>query len=96
MLGTHSIGYSHGIAHAGLQTQSTSPSVSLENPTAFTHASDICHLFDALTLASFAPLDVAVLIIFLVLLSRVRSRLKTRFIAPTRLTYQSHAPPAAI
>jgi hypothetical protein len=96
VLGTHSIGYSHGIAHAGLQTQSASPSIGLENSTAFTHSSDICHLFDALTLASFALLDVAVPIIFLVLLSRVRSRLKTRFIAPTRVTYQSRAPPAAI
>ncbi len=60
MLGTHWIGFAHSIAHAGLATSSKTlgpSSQSCDLNAVVTHSSASCHLFDALTLASFAPPD---------------------------------------
>jgi hypothetical protein len=53
LLGTHWIGLSHSISHAGVQNQVAKASTNIEK--SFNHSSDVCHLFDALSLAGFAP-----------------------------------------
>ncbi len=52
LLGTHWIGLTHGIAHSGLSGQSLELSSS-DQSVGNGHGSSSCHLFDALTLASF-------------------------------------------
>jgi hypothetical protein len=55
LLGTHLVGLSHAISHAGLQKQATEASASSNIDKSFSHSSDVCHLFDALSLAGFVP-----------------------------------------
>jgi len=52
LLGTHWIGFSHGIAHSGIQNQNIELSC-LDQAPALGHSSASCHLLDALTLAGF-------------------------------------------
>ena len=52
LLGTHSIGFAHGIAHSGIQHQNIELSCTDQAP-ALGHSFASCHLLDALTLASF-------------------------------------------
>jgi len=52
LLGTHWIGFAHGIAHSGIQHQNTELSCVDQAPT-LGHSSASCHLLDALTLAGF-------------------------------------------
>jgi len=54
LLGTHWVGLSHSISHSGFQKQALSTSISFNSDKSFNHSSDVCHLFDALTLAGFA------------------------------------------
>jgi hypothetical protein len=64
LLGTHWIGLSHSISHAGFQNQAMVNAVvnAVANANApasidqsINHSSDVCHLFDALSLAGFVP-----------------------------------------
>jgi hypothetical protein len=55
MMGIHWIGFSHSVSHAGFQQTSISQSCTNELAPTYSHTSDICHLFDALTLAGFIP-----------------------------------------
>ena len=55
MMGTHWIGYAHSVSHASIQQNTLSQSSAGELAPHFNHSSDVCHLFDALTLASFIP-----------------------------------------
>ena len=57
LLGTHWIGFAHSVSHAGLHSQSIEKYTPSESIPSLTHSSDVCHLFDALTLASFVPSD---------------------------------------
>ena len=52
LLGTHWIGFAHGIAHSGIQNQNVELSCVDQAPT-LSHSSAGCHLLDALTLAGF-------------------------------------------
>ena len=52
LLGTHWIGFAHGIHHSGLSHQTNELSCS-DNATEAQHSTPSCHLFDALTLAGF-------------------------------------------
>ena len=52
LLGTHWIGFAHGIAHSGIQNQNIELSCADQAPT-LSHSSSGCHLLDALTLAGF-------------------------------------------
>ncbi|WP_128113568.1 hypothetical protein [Polynucleobacter necessarius] len=57
LIGTHWIGFSHSISHAQPQGQAN---ISLNTESALpslNHSSDVCHLFDALTLAGFIAVD---------------------------------------
>jgi hypothetical protein len=55
LLGTHWIGLSHSISHAGIQNQVAKADASSNIEKSFNHSSDACHLFDALSLAGFVP-----------------------------------------
>ncbi|ANI99512.1 hypothetical protein A8O14_05045 [Polynucleobacter wuianus] len=55
MIGTHSIGFAHSISHVTVQQQAVTQASSSEIASTFSHSSDTCHLFDALTLAGFIP-----------------------------------------
>ena len=96
MLGTHWIGFAHSISHAGFQSQTLAGSSDAEKPAALSHTSDICHLFDALTLAGFAPSNTAPQKHFLDVASRATPQAKTLFLSTTRVSYNSRAPPAVI
>lgn len=52
LLGTHWVGFAHGIAHSGIQNQDIELS-SLDQAPTLGHSSAGCHLLDALTLAGF-------------------------------------------
>jgi hypothetical protein len=52
LLGTHWIGFAHGISHSGIQSQNVELSSVDQAPT-LGHSSAGCHLLDALTLAGF-------------------------------------------
>jgi hypothetical protein len=52
LLGTHWIGFAHGIAHSGIHSPSIELSCADQAPT-LGHSSAGCHLLDALTLAGF-------------------------------------------
>ena len=52
LLGTHWIGFAHGIAHSGIHHQNIELSCVDQAPT-LGHSTASCHLLDALTLAGF-------------------------------------------
>jgi hypothetical protein len=56
LLGTHWIGFSHGIAHSGIEYHGVDLSCADHEPT-LSHSSANCHLLDALTLAGFIASD---------------------------------------
>jgi hypothetical protein len=55
LLGTQLIGLHHSISHASQQQGSVQKAVTDHQSASFSHNSDACHLFDALTLAGFIP-----------------------------------------
>lgn len=95
LLGTHWIGFAHGIAHSGIQNQTIELSCVDQAPT-LGHGSAGCHLLDALTLAGFVastpnPVISSDLSHEVLLVSKDAS--------PTRThigLYQSRAPPSFI
>ena len=52
LIGTHWIGFAHGIAHSGIHHQNIELSCADQAPT-LGHSTASCHLLDALTLAGF-------------------------------------------
>ena len=96
LLGTHWLGYSHGISHAGLQTQSTEQCSAADLPAGVAHSSDACHLFDALTLAGFVPADGSSLAGLETLSSLVAITPYLRAADSVVTAYQSRAPPVNI
>ena len=55
LLGTHWIGLSHSISHGVSQSQGLENKEVSQADKSFNHSSDVCHLFDALSLAGFIP-----------------------------------------
>ena len=55
LVGTHWIGYAHSISHASQDYQVLSKSYAVENDATLSHSIEVCHLFDALSLAGFIP-----------------------------------------
>ena len=93
LLGTHWIGFSHSISHATLQSQAGIDSSQSDQQSSLNHGSDVCHLFDALTLAGFVAAQP---------LTEIAHQLHTflflasdnSFIAQAAIEhYQSRAPP---
>lgn len=95
LLGTHWIGFAHGIAHSGLNNQAIELSCSDQSVSA-QHSSASCHLYDALTLASFAISSTSSFI-DIALYNRTIPRLNTAIAARFNPgLYQSRAPPSFI
>ena len=96
VLGTHWFGFAHSISHAGLQQHSINQSFADESAPVLNHSTDICHLFDALTLAGFIPetfaANVSIALGITSLISHSPSL--TARIAPS--AYQSRAPPSLL
>jgi hypothetical protein len=59
LLGTHWVGFAHGISHSGLHSQNIEQCSAADTSSDITHGSDACHLYDALTLAGFIASDTA-------------------------------------
>lgn len=59
LLGTHWVGFAHGISHSGLHSQNIEQCSAADSTSDITHGSDACHLYDALTLAGFIASDTA-------------------------------------
>ena len=99
LLGTHWLGFAHSISHSGLATSSQilgAGSQSCDESTTITHSSASCHLFDALTLASFISVDNLVLIEAAVYEETSLSPVKTVDYQTPNSPYQSQAPPRFI
>ena len=99
LLGTHWLGFSHGISHSALGTSSQilgAGSQSCDENVAITHSSASCHLFDALTLASFVSTDSLVLIELSAYIEINSSSAKTVDYQTAESPYQSQAPPRLI
>ena len=95
LLGTHWIGFAHGVAHAGIQHHNTELSCEDQAPT-LGHSSANCHLLDALTLAGFVPADP---VTFAVQNSSKTLKSAANHSIPARIQigfYQSRAPPSFI
>lgn len=96
LLGTQGIGLNHSISHANQQQVAAQKIVVDHQSASFTHSSDTCHLFDALTLAGFIPSQTSNVISF-ELLRFSPTQFNHSLIAQTRITsYLSRAPPTFI
>jgi hypothetical protein len=96
LLGTHWIGLSHSISHGISQGQARESKVSSQVDKSFSHSSDVCHLFDALSLAGFIPNTTAATDLTIsgslnasVIVNRFTPKLEVA-------SYQSRAPPTFI
>ena len=99
LLGTHWLGFSHGISHSALGTSSQilgAGSQSCDENAAITHSSASCHLFDALTLASFVSTESSVLIELSAYIDLNSYTAKTVDYQTAESPYQSQAPPRLI
>jgi len=96
LLGTHWVGFAHGISHSGLNAQSVEKCSATNSVSGLTHGSDVCHLFDALTLAGFVPVDHSGAHDFPVYTSKIIHGADPLLIESTSASYQSRAPPTFI
>ncbi|QWE15352.1 hypothetical protein [Polynucleobacter sp. AP-Sving-400A-A2] len=95
LLGTHWIGFAHGIAHSGIQHQNIELSCNDQAP-ALGHSFASCHLLDALTLASFVA-STPNLLLGTNLFHEVQFVSNSSSLAQTQIgLYQSRAPPSFI
>jgi hypothetical protein len=96
LLGTHWIGLSHSVSHGISQSHTLESNAVSQVDKSFSHSSDVCHLFDALSLAGFIPNSDADLT--LLLSGSLTVRVIVNSFAPKLeiASYQSRAPPAFI
>jgi hypothetical protein len=96
LLGTHWIGLSHSISHGNPQGLTLDSKAVSQVDKGFNHSSDVCHLFDALSLAGFIPNSAAdTLALFNVALA---DPVLVESFAPKLVvaSYHSRAPPSFI
>jgi len=96
LLGTHWIGFAHSVSHAGLHSQSIEKSTASESSPSLTHSSDVCHLFDALTLALFLPGNDSSLVTSTQYALDIAKSEDSILIESPLVAYQSRAPPTFI
>jgi len=96
LLGTHWLGFAHGISHAGLSAQSIEQCSAADSSAGITHSSDACHLYDALTLAGFVPVGDSNTVHLPVYFSSLISSAELVLIESASASYQSRAPPSFI
>jgi hypothetical protein len=96
MVGTNWIGFSHSVSHAAISKASVNSPLQGDLAPTLSHGSDVCHLFDALTLASFLPTSPSPLP-SLTLAGFIAVEIpKTSFVASLLAAYRSQAPPSLI
>ncbi|WP_353433303.1 hypothetical protein [Polynucleobacter sp. MWH-UH23A] len=96
MLGTHWVGLSHGISHLSFAKQTVSESPTAASISTNTHSSDVCHLFDVLTLAGCIPPSFSSAPLANYIQSIGHQENAAQVDAPLLTAYQSQAPPALI
>jgi hypothetical protein len=96
LLGTHWIGLSHSISHAGIQNQVLEVNASTNIDKSFNHSSDTCHLFDALSLAGFVPSSHIEAEVFLVSALNLQNSSNPSLRSLAGNSYHSRAPPTFI
>ena len=96
LLGTHWIGLAHSVSHAELQSKAFATQSEVVAESGITHSSDVCHLFDALTLAVFMPKDSSNFLDIAAPSSLVSDFEITRIKKSSYRPYQSQAPPTFI
>ncbi|MBU3577986.1 hypothetical protein [Polynucleobacter sp. UK-Kesae-W10] len=91
--GTHWAGFAHSISHANTLQQSLSQDSTPDQASSLCHSSDSCHLYDALSLAGFAPGTVIGIINHPIAGLNIISRpFAAPFLTPV-YTYLAQAPP---
>ena len=96
LLGTRWIGLSHSISHAHFQSQTETSASAVEAGPSLNHSSDVCHLFDALTLAGFISSDSTIVITY-GSGNNQSNRFDRGLIAQALIErYQSRAPPTLL
>mgnify|MGYP006946110029 FL=1 len=96
LLGTRWIGLSHSISHAHFQSQTEASSIAVDATPSQNHNADVCHLFDALTLAGFVATDIVTPVIHANQPNQ-SGVANNSFIAQAFIEhYQSRAPPALL
>ena len=96
MLGTHWVGLNHGVSHLGLAKQTACESSALASMPTSAHSSDVCHLFDALTLAGCIPPSFSSEPLANHNQSIGHQGKAEQVDAPSLIAYQSQAPPYLI
>ena len=96
LLGTHWIGYAHSVSHATKEYQAHSASNSPESDVSFSHSSDVCHLFDALSLAGFVPEAPSKSLTTSTAIHYLASHQQFQFAQTSALAYHSRAPPSPL
>ncbi len=96
LLGTHWVGYAHSISHAAKDYQTRSLSNAQETDVTFSHSSDVCHLFDALSLAGFVPEALSEGLTKSAAILHLASHQQFHFIQTSALAYHSRAPPTPL
>jgi hypothetical protein len=101
LLGTHWVGLSHSISHAGFQNQAMVNALANANAPAsidqsMNHSSDVCHLFDALSLAGFVPSSHSNTKLTLVSASELQHSSNPSLRSFVSSSYRSRAPPTFI
>ena len=96
LLGTHWLGFAHGISHAGLSAQNIEQCSATDSDSGITHSSDACHLYDALTLAGFVPVGDSAILPLPVNTSEIFPSVALVLIESATASYQSRAPPTLI
>jgi hypothetical protein len=94
LLGTHWIGYAHSVSHASKAYPTQSQINAPETDVVFSHSSEVCHLFDALSMAGFIPEASYQNLTTPVVFNYVVSNLRFHFAQTSALAYHSRAPPS--
>ncbi len=92
--GTQWVGLSHGISHAKSQILEQANSIQTDCQSSINHSADVCHLFDAVTLAGFIPSSWIGGIAFHNPASEFSNKSYLFISLNTLEIYQSRAPPA--
>jgi hypothetical protein len=96
LLGTRWIGLSHSISHANFQSQTEISSTAVDAAPSQNHNSDVCHLFDALTLAGFVASDNAASVKHVNHANHSRAFDSSHIAQSFIERYQSRAPPTLL
>ena len=94
LVGTQYLGFAHSISHAGFQGVNVELSTDDRAAFGISHAAADCHLFDALTLASFIAPDVQSSIGVLSYSGTFTPLLEVTVFQALASPYQSRAPPS--